>query len=318
MSYTKIFIVALLWALSFSRAPAQGTGFELLKTGPNTEALGLGEATTAYLLGASGLYTNPANLAFENSSGFTADYTLWIGGLTNTHAAINFKRDRSAIAFGLLASDAGDFELRNRPGPSQGSFSVSYLSLAGGYAYGYHNFAIGASFQYLREELYIYNASGYSFNAGISSHWLNRRLYVSAALQNAGKMDKLNTEETRLPTLFRGGINARLFEITAGESDFPITFSLLSDLVMPVHDTETSNSNSSNTLEQESAYLNIGISVTAAEIITLRGGYKTGETVRPLSFGTGILFNNVSANYAIVPFETGFGTVHSIGIGYRF
>ena len=316
MSYIKITLIGLLWVLTNSQLFAQDTGFEILTTGPNTEALSLGEATTAYLMGASSLYTNPANLALESASGFSADYTLWIGGLTNTHAAVNLKRERSAIAFGLLASEAGDFELRSRPGPSQGSFSASYLSLSGGYAYSYLNFAVGATFHYLREELYIYNASGYAFNAGISSHWLNRRLYVSAALQNAGKMDDLNTEATRLPTLVRGGINARLFRFTAGENDFPVSFALLTDMVFSLNQDEANTS--SNTPEAENAYLNIGLSVTAADIISLRVGYKTGDTVRPLSFGTGIIFNSVSANYALVPFETGFGTVHSVGIGYKF
>ncbi|MDX1586367.1 MAG: PorV/PorQ family protein [Balneolaceae bacterium] len=316
MKHFKITLSALFLIFINHAAVAQNTGFELLTTGPNTEALALGEATTAYLLGASNLYTNPANLAFEPGSGFTADYTLWIGGLTNTHAAVNFKKEKSAVAFGLLASEAGDFELRSRPGPSQGSFSVSYLSLSGGYAYRIRNIAIGASIQYLREELYIYNASGYALSAGLSSHWLNRRLYLSAALQNVGRMDELNTESTRLPSLARAGVQAVLFEISAGDNGFPIDVSLLSDLIIPIDGNPPSDE--TNALEQEKAYLNIGMSVTAADIITLRGGYKTGETTRPLSFGTGIILNNVMANYAIVPFETGFGTVHSIGIGYSF
>ncbi|NGP76228.1 PorV/PorQ family protein [Balneolaceae bacterium YR4-1] len=316
MNLKIIFFITLLFTLGHIFASAQSTGFELLTTGPNTEALGLGETTTAYLLGASNLYTNPANLAFEPSSGFNADYSLWIGGLTNTHAAVNFKRNRSAIAFGLLASQADDFELRSRPGPSQGSFSISYLSLSGAYALNYRNLAIGASFQYLREELYIYNASGYAINAGISSHWFNRKLYVSAALQNAGKMDELNTEATRLPALVRVGINARIYELGTGENDFPVSISVLSDVVIPVNNDPMNNT--TNTHEQDEAYLNFGISVTAADILTLRGGYKTGETTRPLSFGTGIILNNITANYALVPFETGFGTVHSIGIGFTF
>lgn len=316
MSFIKISLTAIIFTLVHTLTFAQGTGFELLTTGPNTEALSLGEATTAYMLGASNIYTNPANLALEQASGFSADYTLWIGGLTNTHAAVNFKRDRSALAFGLLASEAGDFELRSRPGPSQGSFRVSYLSLSGGYAYSIRNFAIGASFQYLREELYIYNASGYAFNAGISSHWFNRKLYVSAALQNAGRMDELNTEATRLPTLVRGGVHAQIFEFAAGGNSFPVAVSLLSDIVVPVINEDISSN--SNTLEQEEAYLNLGVSVTAAEIISLRSGYKTGETTRPFSFGTGIIFNKITASYALVPFETGFGTVHSIGVGYAF
>lgn len=316
MKFIFVILICFLNIWPFIKADAQGTGFELLTTGPNSEALSLGEATTAYLLGASSIYTNPANLAFEYSSSFNADYTLWIGGITNTHAAINFKKENSAIAFGLLASEASDFELRNRPGPSQGSFSVSYLSLSGGYAYAYRNFSLGASFQYLREELYIYNASGYSVNAGVSSHWFGRRLFVSASVKNIGKMDELNTEETELPGLARGGIYAKLFNLSAGQNDFPITFALLSDIVIPLKDNEANISRSSAI--EENINLNIGLSVVAAEIVSLRAGYKTGDTARHLSFGTGILFENITANYAIVPFETGFGTVHSIGLGYKF
>lgn len=316
MKIFKALLFSLILTLNCSQAFSQSTGFELLTTGPNSEALGLNEATSATLLGASNIYTNPANLAFETTSGFNADYSLWIGGLTNTHAAVNFRRDNSAIAFGLLASEADDFELRSRPGPSQGSFSVSYLSLSGAYAFSYQNLSLGAAFQYLREELYIYNASGYALNAGLSSHWFDKKLYVSATLQNLGKMDELNNARTQLPTNLRGGFKANVFDIADDANSFPISVSLLSDIVVPLNEENVSESN--NTISQEKAYLNIALSVKAANIITVRGGYKTGSTARSLSFGTGILLNNITANYALVPFETGFGTVHSVGIGYRF
>lgn len=316
MKIFKALLFYLLLSLICSQAFSQGTGFEILTTGPNSEALGLNEATAASLLGASSIYTNPANLAFESSSGFNADYSLWIGGLTNTHAAVHFKREKSAVAFGLLASEADDFELRSRPGPSQGSFSVSYLSLAGAYAFSYKNLALGTTFHYLREELYIYNASGYALNAGLSSHWFDRKLYISAALQNLGRMDLLNNERTQLPANLRGGINAKVFAIADGENRFPVSVSLLSDIVYPLN--EENGSESSNTISRDEVFFNIALSIEAANIITLRGGYKTGSTSRSFSFGTGILLNNITANYALIPFETGFGTVHSLGIGYRF
>lgn len=316
MRLLKIVPFLFLLSLLGSNAYAQNTGFELLTTGPNSEALGLSEATTAYLLGASNIYSNPANLAFETSSSFNADYSLWIGDLTNTHAAINFKREKSAIAFGLLASEASDFELRNRPGPSQGSFSVSYLSLAGAYAYSYRNLALGATLQFLREELYIYNASGYAINAGLSSHWFNRNLFISASLQNIGEMEVLNNDRTNLPALLRGGLSAKVFAVTGEEMRFPFTVSLLADAVFPLNDQNGNDPN--NSVSPDDLYFNVGLSINAADIITIRGGYKSGDSARPLSFGVGVVLNNITANYALVPFETGFGTVHSIGIGYQF
>lgn len=304
----------LLFFVCISSSYSQNPGFDILTIGPSTEALGINEATTAYLLGASDIYTNPANLVFESSSNLNADYSLWIGDLTNKHLAASFKRKNSAIGFGLLASEASEFELRTRPGPSEGTFSVSYLSITGGYAYRLRNLSAGVSFHYLREELYIFNASGYAFNAGISSRWRNDKLFVSAVIQNLGKMNELDNTETKLPILFRAGLNARLWESPPGrKKTFPLSITLLSDVVVPVQEQSSNESDSYG-----DTYLNIALSVKTAEILTLRAGYKTGESARPLTFGTGIQINNVTANYALVPFETGFGTVHSVGISYAF
>lgn len=315
MSLHKICILLLTLVAAPLLGRGQSAGFDMLTIGPNTEALGLNEATGSLLLGASSIYSNPANLALEDASSLNADYSLWIAGLNHTHVAANFKNSNRAIAFGLLADQADDFELRSRPGPSEGSFNVSYLSLAGAYAVSYKNFAAGVSAQYLREEIYIYDASGYAINAGVSSHWLQKKLFISAAFLNAGKMKALNLEETSLPTLFRAGFSAELLNIAAdSDVSFPIALLLSSDLVLPMQ-------NSNNTTGSDASddpHLNIGISINAAEMITLRGGFKTGETERPLSFGLGIAVDRIKINYALVPFKTGFGTVHSIGLGYNF
>lgn len=314
MKYLKTLITCLVLACCHFTALSQSSGFDILTIGPNTEALGLNEATTAYLLGASDIYSNPANLAFESSSSFNADYSLWIGDLTNTHVAAAFKRPKGTFAVGLMASEANDFELRDRPGPAQGSFNISYLSLAAGYAYTLQNLSAGLSFQYLREELYIYNASGYAFNMGISGRWLDDKLHLSAALKNLGEMNELNNDPTLLPSQFRAGVNAMIWNFTSGTDDsFPILVSLISDFIVPIL-TETS----SETGTESTEYLTIALSIEAADIITIRGGYKTGDTERPISLGTGVTINNIHANYALVPFKTGFGTVHSVGISYRF
>lgn len=315
MSLHKVCILLLALAAAPLLSRGQSAGFDMLTIGPNTEALGLNEATGSLLLGASNIYSNPANLALEDASSLNADYSLWIAGLNHTHVAANFKNSNRAIAFGLLAEQADDFELRSRPGPSEGSFNVSYLSLAGAYAVSYKNFAAGFSAQYLREEIYIYDASGYAINAGVSSHWLQKKLFISAAFLNTGKMKALNLEETPLPSLFRAGFSAELLNIAAdSDVSFPIALVLSSDLVLPMQ-------NSNNTTGSDASddpHLNIGISVNAAGMITLRGGFKTGDTERPLSFGLGIAVERIKINYALVPFKTGFGTVHSIGLGYNF
>lgn len=313
----KSFIFQTLLFLCISSTVfAQETGLELLTIGPDSKALGLNEAITAELLGASNLYTNPANLAFEYSSSLTAAYTLWIGDLTHTHAAANLRKGSRALAFGFLGSQVDDIPLRgNQPGPSDGSFTVSTISLSGGYAYRLGPIALGGTIQYLREEYYIYNASGWAANIGASARFWDNRVHIGTSLLNMGEMNELRNEASPLPTTFRAGFDAELLTFTAPKnSDLPITLYLKNDVVIPLQAT----SGTTQSDPKDNIYTNIALEFNIADAIALRTGYKTGDTVRPWSAGTAIAVSSVTINYALIPFKTGYGTVHSIGLQYRF
>ncbi|MDZ7693249.1 MAG: hypothetical protein U5K69_19380 [Balneolaceae bacterium] len=71
---------------------------------------------------------------------------------------------------------------------------MNYLSLSGAYAYSFKNISMGAAAHYIREEYFVNDASGYSFNAGISTHWLNERLRAGASLLSTGKMSELRDQ----------------------------------------------------------------------------------------------------------------------------
>ncbi len=297
-------------------ATAQESGLELLTIGPGTQALGLNDAVTAELLGASNLYSNPANLALEPSSSLNADYTLWIGDLTHAHAAINLKNENRGLAFGFIGSQADDIPLRgNQAGPPEGTFAVSFLSLSGGYAYNFGPVALGGTFQYLREEYYTFNASGYAANFGAATQLWNDRLRLGASLLNWGKMNELRNEATTLPTTFRAGFNAEVITFTPPENEnLPITLYLKNDWIIPIktENGTTQGDSSSN------PHTNIALEFDIADTILLRTGYKTGDTERPWSAGAGVKAGSITAEYALIPFETGFGTVHSLGLSYRF
>jgi len=311
-----IIAIAFISLGFYTHIYAQGSGLDLLTTGPSTHAFGLNEAVTAELLGASDIYTNPANLALENHSTINADYTLWIADITHAHAAINLKNEAHALAFGFLGSQVKDIPLRgNQAGPAQGTFNVSFLSLSGAYAYRLGPVALGATLQYLREEYYIYNASGYALSLGAATKILDNRLQLGTSLMNLGKMNKLRNTGTTLPTTYRAGINARLFTfVPPKNSNLPITVHLKDDLVVPVYTV----SQSTQDKKHRNPYTNIALELNIAQTISLRTGYKTGNTVRHWSAGLGVKLDTITASYAIIPFETGFGTVHSLGISYRF
>ncbi|MGM0546843.1 MAG: PorV/PorQ family protein [Bacteroidota bacterium] len=317
MKYIKISIaVLLLFFLINSSLRAQESGLDILSIGPGTKALGLNEAVTAELLGPSSLYSNPANLAMEESSSLNTDYTLWIGDLVHTHAGVNLRKNNRALSFGFLSSQTDNIPLRgNQPGPADGSFNISSISLSGGYAYRLGMISLGATIQYLREEYHTYNAWGYAASLGAAGEFWDERLRFGVSLLSLGTMNELRNESTELPTTFKTGFSADLFTFVPPKNpDLPIAVSLKNDVIVPLENrTATTQDNRSNKL-----YTNIALAFTVAEIIALRTGYKTGDTVRPWSAGLGLDIDSISAQYAIIPFETGFGTVHSLGLTYRF
>lgn len=316
MSSIKVILGGLFFFCFSYGAVAQETGLELLTLGPGSKALGLNEAVTAELLGASNLYSNPANLALEQSSSLDADYTLWVGDLTHTNAGINFRKGPRALAFGFLGSQADDIQLRgDQAGPAEGTFNISFLSLSSGYAYKIGPLALGGTIQYLREEYYVNNASGYAVNFGAASQVWNDRVTLGASLLNWGKMNELRSQSTPLPTSFRTGFDAEILTFTPPNNEnLPVVLSLKNDWIFPV---KTPN----NTTQSDSGknpYTNIAVEFEIAHTILLRSGYKSGDTVRPWSAGVGIDMGSILVNYAMIPFETGYGTVHSMGISYRF
>lgn len=316
MCFKKIIIRSFIICAFPLAGLAQGSGFDILITGPSAKALGMNGTVTATPLGASNMYTNPANLAMETASSFSADYSLWIGGLRNSHLAANFKNGNSAIAVGLLSSHADDFELRNRPQPSQGTFSVSYLSIAGSYAYQIKNFSAGITAQYLREQFLINDASGYAFNAGLSSRWFSDKLTVSTAIRNLGKLNELNQQATDLPTEWRLGFSSSIFTLNnSTDNGFPVELNIAGDYVYPLVD---ENSGTSNNFIESSPFFSFSLGIRLANSFNIYSGYRTEKSERPLSFGTAVSIDAIGMSYAFVPFNTGFGNAHSIGLSYRF
>lgn len=306
--------ILLLASGLFTTSKAQESGINIFSVGPNTKALGLNEAVTAELNGASNIYTNPANLSLEKSSGASVDYNLWIRDTNNTHASVNLRKNSSALAFGLIVSETDELSSTG-PGAPGSAFSSSLLSLAAAYAYNWRNISGGITGQYLYQKFDIYNASGYAVNLGIAGRWWNEIIHTGITLQNLGRMGELHNDPTDLPTTLRAGIRARLFRFLPPKNeDLPIWVSLQTDYVNPLQTTAITTQDTGN----PEAYANIALTFEIAEAVSIYGGYKTGQTVRAWSAGASIFAPPIKVNYAIIPFETGFAPAHSFGIEYLF
>ena len=315
MKKTLTLIIVILFSFE-AKAQDTGSGMDFLNIGPSSRLLSLSEATTATPTGPSAIYTNPSLLAFEASSSVDLNYTVWVSNVNNQFAAINFIRNNAAIAFGVYTSSADDFEARDQPGPSAGNFSISYISLSGALAYKLGPISVGAAAQYLREQVFQFIASGYAFNLGASAQLLEGRVRSGLSINNIGKMESLDVLSTPIPSSINIGLSAGIVEfITPGDNDLPVLITVHTDWSKPLKELSTSDFVKR---DADEGFLSFALSADIAELFSIQGGYRFGPTERPVSFGLGLLVQPIRVNYAVVPFSTGFGTVHSFGIEYYF
>jgi hypothetical protein len=303
--------VTILLQISFitPRAQDTGSGLDFLNVGPTPRMLSLSGISSSASTGASALYSNPSLLAFEEKSSLDVSYTLWVADVKNQFAALNLRRSSRAFAFGVYSSGSDGFEARDRPGPSAGDFSVRYLSLAGAIAQRIGPVSLGVTTQFLREEVFQFRATGYAVSGGASVRFLNENVTAGMTLQNLGDMESLDEVSTPLPSTLNAGISAHLIRFTLpGESTLPVQVRLHGNWSKPVGDSTISNE----------AVTSIALSADLSNLIILEGGGRFGPTERPFSLGFALNLESIRINYALVPFETGFGTAHSFGLQYYF
>lgn len=293
-----------------------GSGLDFLNIGPTARSLALSEGTAAAITGPSAIYSNPSLLALDKRNSVEVNYTLWISNVNNQFAAINYRHQQMAYAFGVYNSSSDGFEARDAPGSSAGNFSVGYLSLAGAIAYTTGPIAFGISTQYLREEIFQFIANGYAVNAGVAASFLDERILAGISVNNLGNMESLDQQSTRLPSRLNIGLRADLIEFTtSGLNDLPVLVSLSGDWQKPLEENPGFDFTNSDPKE---GYYTIATEINAGDLFYIQAGYRFGPTERPLGFGLGITIDPVRVNYAMIPFSTGYGNVHSFGVQYYF
>lgn len=311
----RILLISITLALLSQYTFAQESGLRLLNIGPTAFELAMSEASVATPNGSPSLYSNPALLSMADKSTISLGYTNWISDSNNLFGGINLKKNRRAVAFSFYTSGVSGLEQRDNPGESNGDFSIQYVSISGAYSYDFDYFSAGISGHYLNEEVFPYRATGYAVSLGLASEFLNDRLSIGASLLNLGEMEELNQIATDLPSSFNAGFAIDVLNFTHKKAkDLPISVRLMADYVMPL-DTDTPASAQDYNPDED--YINVAALFEVAEVVQVQAGYKTGDNTRPISFGVGFITERVTFNYALIPFNTGFGTVHSIGLQYQ-
>lgn len=297
-----VLLLALL--LLPSTASAQDSGLAFLQVGVDGRAVAMGDAQVASASGAFSTFWNPAGLVQGVGNSVGLSHHIWIGDVRTYALAGRFwSGERSAWGLFVTSSSSGDLELRDRPGPAQGVFEAQYLAAGASYGRRFGPIRTGASVKYLSEEIFSERASGYAFDFGGQANLAGGAVSVGATLRNVGKMSELNAEATELPTTVRVGMEVRPFRILTVDEE-----SLL-DVVVAV--------DVARVLPDDRTQYHFGLGAEVLEVLVIRGGAMTNDTVRQFTAGVGFRYGPFNFDYGLVTFESGFGGPgHILTLGY--
>lgn len=297
----KSLLVVMLFVPMSLSAQADG-GLRFLSLGTDPLQLASAETMTATTRGASTLFSNPALMSFEERASVSVSNTFWIDGAYNRTAAWVSPTRFGSVGLGVLSSSIGDIEARQGPGPSDGTFSVTYLAFTGGFSTQVGPLSLGVNASLLSEQLFERSAGGYSLGAGAAVRLADDRIRIGTAVAHLGKMDPLAIEASPLPSVWRTGVSADVLQFSVnGSSEVPVVISASGDAHVPF---------------EGDAYVSTAVTATVSDVLAFHAGLRSGETRRPFGVGLSVLLQNIRFGYALVPFDSGFGLTHTIGIQF--
>jgi len=295
----KILFIILLSFTSLLAQSAGNSGLSFLKLGFGARNIALGDAGTALSSDVTALFYNPAALALNPASEVMLMHNEWIQDVRSEILGARTLIFGLPVAVGFNVTSINDIEVRTNPGDPITKFNANYFfgSLSTGHII-FDNFYFGASLKYLYEGIYVNEATGWGFDFGVSYLTSIKGLNVSAVIKNLGSMKELRTESTKLPSEFRIGPS---YSFTL-QDKYQITSALEFQKYLPTSD----------------IHFNMGAEILYDKLIALRVGYQTGYISKNITAGMGLMWGNLSFDYALAPLQYGLGDGNIISLQFKF
>ncbi|MBD3237522.1 MAG: PorV/PorQ family protein [Candidatus Eisenbacteria bacterium] len=297
MQRLRIGVLLLIGLLSAGLGSGAGaaTGLAFLKNGVDARASLLGQAMSSVVGDASACYWNPAGLARRDTPQLLLSHTEGFADLRQEYLAA--LQPAGPFTFGLFFNGlwTDNLEGFDRAGNATGSFGVS--SFAAGVSAGrevYGGLLLGATGKYLREDIGVYSATGYAFDAGLQ--WRCRRmegLQFGLTVQNVGSDMKFLVEEFSLPLAVQGGVSWRRPTGAGGR------LLVAADL---------------RHVQDEGTGLLVGVEYGYREMLSLGVGYQGGHELRDVGFGIGAHPGRVDLHWAYMPMAEEMGDEHRVSL----
>jgi len=286
---------------------AQESGLSFLRIGTDAAALARGDAGVASTDDAFATYWNPAALAAGADHSLAVSNHIWIADVRTYAFAASYRPGtRWGLGAFATATGSGDLEAREQPGEASGVFDAQFIASGVGVARAVGPVRAGVLLKILSERIFTDSAEGYAFDFGLHADVAAGAVRLGAAFQNLGSMEDLSAQATELPEMLRLGAEIFPFRVVADLDGTPLlTASVLLEY--------------SRDMVGEESRFHVGLSSEVLETVVARVGYLTNDELRDFSAGLGLTITDLQFDYALLPFESGFGgPAHVLTLSYAW
>lgn len=295
-----VFAAATLLLLSSQAYSQAGSaGFQILRLGYSARDLSLATSADVLTKEPVAVFTNPAGLASNESPNgiglnFMLTHRTYIAGTTIDMFGTRFQAGSMSFGTSLLLSTVPDIQVRTVPGDPQATFSARDFAFALGTAHKFGRLDVGISAMYLYEKLFVYESSGYAFNAGIK-YSLANDIQLGLAAGNLGSSSAMISQKIVLPAFLRaGGSYTRHLDDNFSVTGFAGVVTYKSGGITP----------------------SIGAELDYQNTLLLRAGYASGNDLTGVSFGAGIHYSFLVLDYSYVPMKLDFGNSQTFTLSF--
>ncbi len=290
------------------------TGFQFLSVVSDARAAAMAEATTSLQIGSSALFFNPAGMAeMTNFIDITGSNNQWIADIThNTFSvAINPARGNyGVLGFSIQSVNYGEFfgTVVNRDLPlgyeDTDKFELSAIALGIGYAKRLTDkFSVGGQVRWVRQDLgesvipvITVSDTGQTtvtneltplvFDFGTQYRTGIKSIVFGMSVRNFSKEVKYAEEGFQAPLVFNLGISMNLMDLIEEPT-------LNQKLFMCID---------ASHYRDHPEQIKIGLEYQLLNMVSLRGGYISGNEENAFTFGVGVSKFGFSFDYSYTPF----------------
>lgn len=293
-----LFAAIAILTVSAGTAYAGANSFgEMVSIEPSVRANGMADAYTAMQGDVNGIHYNPAHNTESKTAGFIFQHGYAEDSTGGLAVSLPRLMGEYSMGFSFLYYNTGDMDLFSSDGGQRTvTGQKDYLATAS-LSRKFGVYSLGANLKYAHTSLFeTASDSTLLFDLGAIADY--QLLRLGFAMQNLGGKMKLGTEEEHVPSNWRLGASK---EISAGVMDITGAFDIVKR-------------------ENEPAYVRVGAEFVYDKLLAMRTGYEFQNSLsadNTLRFGCGFIFNKITLDYALVPYQN-LGTTHRFALAYKF